>query len=297
MGSGPNDRGASRKHIEDSVAASLRKLQTSYIGQLLRTLHTSHSRSTPVARCDAHQTVRPVRPASGCVWPSIPADLYQVHTWMEDTPLTEQMFALDSLVRRGLVRYLGCSNFTSWQLNEANRIVKEHHLTPFVVIQQQYSLLCRTIEWDTIDVLQKDSVGILPWSPLAGGWLSGRYKRGSKQGEGGSRVEWAEAAGWRATDFSSNANEHAYRIIDALDAISKEVNQPIAAIALRWLLQRAHVSSVLIGARSVQQLHDNLRASTFTLSEQHMKRLTDASHTPLPYPFSLQKGQMMLKQE
>ena len=253
MGSGPNERGGSRKHIEDSIAASLRNLQTSYI------------------------------------------DLYQVHTWIPDTPLTEQMFALDSLVRRGQVRYVGCSNFTSWQLNEANRIVQEHHLTPFVTLQQQYSLLCRTLEWDIIDVLEKDRVGILPWSPLAGGWLSGKYKRGSKQSEGGSRVEWAESAGWQATDFSSNANEHAYGIIDQLEAIGKEIDQPMAAVALRWVLQRAHVSSVLIGARSVQQLHDNLRASTFTLSEEQMKRLTDASKTPLPYPFNLQKRALMGK--
>ena len=186
MGSGPNERGGSRKHIEDSIAASLRNLQTSYI------------------------------------------DLYQVHFWALDTPLTEQMFALDSLVRRGQVRYVGCSNFTSWQLNEANRIVQEHHLTPFVTLQQQYSLLCRTLEWDIIDVLEKDRVGILPWSPLAGGWLSGKYKRGSKQSEGGSRVEWAGNMGGAASDFSfsANANEHAYGIIDQLDAIGKEIDSP-----------------------------------------------------------------------
>ena len=130
---------------------------------------------------------------------------------------------------------------------------------------------------------------------MAGGWLSGRYKRGSKEGEGGSRVQWAESAGWQATDFSSNANEHAFRILDELEAVGKEAQQPIAAVALRWLLQRPHVSSVLIGARSVQQLHDNLRASSFTLTAQQMKRLTDASKTPLPYPFNLQKGPLMAR--
>ena len=157
-------------------------------------------------------------------------------------------------MRRGLVRYVGCSNFTSWQLSEATRVVASHHLTPFVTLQQQYSLLCRTLEWDIVDVLEKDSVGILAWSSLAGGWLSGRYKRGSQASEGGSRVEWAENAGWQATNFSSNATDHAFTILDALEAIGREVNQPVAAVSLRWVLQRAHVSSVLIGARSVQQL-------------------------------------------
>ena len=251
MGGGPNERGASRKHIEDALADSLRKLQTSYI------------------------------------------DLYQVHVWVPDTPLTEQMFSLDALVRRGVVRYVGCSNFTSWQLSEANRIVAQHHLTPFVTLQQQYSLLCRTLEWDIVDVLEKDSVGILAWSSLAGGWLSGRYKRGSEAGEGGSRVEWAEQAGWQATNFSSNATERVFAILDALEAIGQEVHQPVAAVSLRWVLQKRHVSSVLIGARSVQQLQDNLRAASFTLSDEQMERLNEASQTPLPYPYNLQKGPLM----
>ena len=252
-GSGPNDKGASRKRIHDAVAGSLRRLQTDYI------------------------------------------DLYQQHVWTSDTPLTETMFALNDLVTAGKVRYIGCSNYTSWQLNEANRIVREHHLTPFITLQQQYSLLCRTLEWDIIDVLRKDSVGILPWSPLAGGWLSGRYKRGATQEEQGSRVAWAEAAGWVVTNFTDNANEKAFRVLDELERVSKEAGQSVAAVALRWLLHKECVSSVLIGARSVQQLQDNIQASHFTLTPEQVSRLDEASEVPMPYPYSMQKGLLMRK--
>ena len=220
-------------------------------------------------------------------------DLYQQHRWFDDTPLIETMFALNDLVVQGKVRYIGCSNFTSWQLNEANHIAKEHHLTPFISLQQQYSLTCRTLEWDLIDALKKDNVGILPWSPLAGGFLSGRYSRQSSKEEKGSRVEWAEKSGWSATSFSDNAHEKGFKILDELEKVSKEVGQPIAAVSLRWLLHKELVSSVLIGARNVQQLQDNMKASQFTLTEEQVERLDEASQGPMPYPHNLQKGPLM----
>ena len=246
FGPDENDRGASRKHIQDAVASSLRRLQTSYI------------------------------------------DLYQQHLWCGDSELEETMFALHELVTAGKVRYIGCSNFSSWQLNEANRIAREHSLTPFISLQQQYSLLCRTLEWDIIDVVQKDGVGILPWSPLAGGWLSGKYKKGSS--EEGGRVAWAESVGWAATSFSTHATDFGFGVVDEVRKISKETGQPVAAVSLRWLLQRDSVSSVLIGARTLQQLSDNLQAAHFTLSAEQMDRLNSVSNTPMPYPYSLQKS-------
>jgi len=215
-------------------------------------------------------------------------DLYQQHVWSADTPLIETMFALNDLVTQGKVRYIGASNFASWQFVEANHIAKEHHLTPFISLQQQYSLLCRSIEWDIVDALKKDSMGILPWSPLAGGFLSGRYTRNSTKEEKGSRVEWAESVGWSATNFSDNANERAFGVLDELEKVSKEVGQSVAVVSLRWLLHKTQVSSVLIGARNVKQLQDNVKASHFTLTDEQVKRLDKASQGPLPYPYSLQ---------
>jgi aryl-alcohol dehydrogenase-like predicted oxidoreductase len=115
-------------------------------------------------------------------------DLYQVHAPDEATPLRETMRALNDLVRQGKVHYIGCSNFTSWQIQKANDIAEKENLEKFVTLQQQYSLLCRNVEWDTVDVCRHEGLGILPWSPLAGGWLSGKYDRSMEKPDEGSRL-------------------------------------------------------------------------------------------------------------
>lgn len=114
-------------------------------------------------------------------------DLYQIHGPDERTPLRETMRALNDLVRQGKVHYIGCSNFTSWQIQKANDIAEREHLEKFVTLQQQYSLLCRNVEWDTVEVCRQEGLGILPWSPLAGGWLSGKYDRSTDKPEENSR--------------------------------------------------------------------------------------------------------------
>ena len=117
-------------------------------------------------------------------------DLYQIHAPDEKTSLRETMRALSDLVRQGKVHYIGCSNFTSWQIQKANDIAKEENLERFVTLQQQYSLLCRNVEWDTVDVCQHEGLGILPWSPLAGGWLSGKFDRSTQKPDEGSRLDF-----------------------------------------------------------------------------------------------------------
>lgn len=116
-------------------------------------------------------------------------DLYQIHSPDEVTPLRETMRALNDLVRQGKVHYIGCSNFTSWQIQKANDIAEKENLEKFVTLQQQYSLLCRNVEWDTVDVCRNEGLGILPWSPLAGGWLSGKYDRSTEKPDEDSRFE------------------------------------------------------------------------------------------------------------
>ncbi|CAF0852002.1 unnamed protein product [Didymodactylos carnosus] len=242
---GPNDRGASRKHIMDSVETSLKKLQTKYI------------------------------------------DLYQIHMPDKTTTIRETLHALNDLIRQGKVHYIGCSNFNSWQIQKAADIANSEHLNGFITLQQQYSLLCRNLEWDQLDVCQNEGLGILPWSPLAGGWLSGKFNRSNQKPDADSRVEWAEKIGWTETSWSTKDVDQTWNIIDELRAISKELNVSVAAVALRWLVQRPGVTSTIIGAKTLDQLNDNMQCVTFQLSDEQMARLTKASDTPLPYPFNI----------
>ena len=217
------------------------------------------------------------------------------------------MRALSDLVRQGKVHYIGCSNFTSWQIQKANDIAEKENLEKFVTLQQQYSLLCRNVEWDTIDVCRNEGLGILPWSPLAGGWLSGKYDRSMEKPDEGSRfvvilfqnfsnknlfvfsVSWAEKAGWSETSWSTKTVEQTWNVIDQLRAIAKELNVSVAAVALRWLIQRNGVTSTIIGARTMEQFNQNMQAIDIHLTDEQMAQLTKASDTPLPYPYNVIK--------
>jgi len=150
--------------------------------------------------------------------------------------------------------------------------------------QSQYSLICRNVEWDLIPQCLDQNIGFLPWSPLAGGWLSGKYRRGISEPPKDSRVAWAEAAGWEATNFKSNAQEQTFDIIEELYKIGAELKATPAQVALRWLVQKPGVTSVIIGAKTIQQLNDNVQASFIKLTDEQMARLDKVSKTPKPYP-------------
>ncbi|CAF4970768.1 unnamed protein product [Rotaria sp. Silwood1] len=197
------------------------------------------------------------------------------------------MRALNDLVRQGKVHYIGCSNFTSWQIQKANDIAEKENLEKFMALQQQYSLLCRNMEWDTIAVCRNEGLGILPWSPLAGGWLSGKFDRSTEKPDEGSRVSWAEKAGWPETNWSTKKVEQTWNVLDQLRAIAKELNVSVAAVALRWVMQRDGVTSTIIGARTIEQFSQNMQAVDIYLSDEQMARLTKASDTPIPYPYNL----------
>ena len=211
-------------------------------------------------------------------------DLYQVHSWDVSTPLEETMTTLNDLVRSGKVRYLGISNFNAYQIQKAMTICEKLGLEKFVCLQPQYSLLCRTTEWDLMPVCLEDGLGCLPWSPLAGGWLSGRYKREGGP-ESGSRVAWAQAAGWKATNWDDMANEHTFRVLDAVQSVSQKTGKSMSQVSLRWLMQKPGVTCPIIGAKKMSQLKENLDATTFTLSEEDMKTLDAASQVYVPYPW------------
>lgn len=213
-------------------------------------------------------------------------DLYQVHAWDPITPLEETLSTLDTLVKQGKVRYLGASNFKGWQLQKAIELSRQRSWEPFVCLQPLYNLLDRGVELELVDVCQNEGLGVIPWSPLRGGWLSGKYQRGMTAPPAGTRVEIAENRGWGET-FTDYNTEHTWHLLDTLYTVTKEVEKTPAQVALRWLLQRPGVTAPIIAARVMAHLEDNLGASGWALTETQMVSLTTASDKPLPYPYDL----------
>jgi aryl-alcohol dehydrogenase-like predicted oxidoreductase len=211
-------------------------------------------------------------------------DLYQIHAWDPGTPIDETLAALDSLVTSGKVRYIGASNILGWQLQKALDVARYAGQERFVSLQPLYNLLDRTIEWEQVPVCLAEGLGILPWSPLRGGWLSGRYRRGMSRPAQGSRVETAETQGWSET-FANYDNERTWSVVDELFAVAKEAGRTPAQVAHRWLLSRPGVTATLVGARDMQQLDDNLGAADWVLDADAIERLTKVGAEPYPYPY------------
>ena len=210
-------------------------------------------------------------------------DLYQVHNW-DLAPLEETLSTLDTLVRAGKVRYLGASNYCGWQLQKALDLSRANGWERFVSLQPLYNLLDRELEWELLPVCRNEGVGVMPWSPLRGGWLSGKYHRGLSAPPAGTRVEIADAQGW-SESWSRYANEHSWQVIDTVAAVAKEAGKTAAQVALRWLLQQPGVTAPITGARNPEQLATNLGATGWALDAGQLKRLDEASAMPLPYPY------------
>ena len=215
-------------------------------------------------------------------------DLYQVHMWDNGTPLEETLSTLDSLVQTGKVRYIGASNYTAWQLQKAIDISQAHGWEAFACLQPLYNLLDRWSEFELIPVCMNEGVGVIPWSPLRGGWLSGKFRRGMETPPEGTRVEVAEREGW-GESWSAYANERTWNVLDALFAVAAESGKEPAQAALRWLLQRPGITAPIIGARTMKQLVSNLGATGWQLSEEQMARLNQAGQMEAGYPMGSQE--------
>src|SRR5580700_8393445 len=211
-------------------------------------------------------------------------DLYQVHCWDPATPLEETLSTLNDLVHRGVVRYLGVSNFTGWQLQRAIDLSREKGWEGFVCLQPQYNLLCRSTEWELIPVSIREGLGVIPWSPLRGGWLSGKFRRGMTAPPDDSRIKLAEEKDW-GEKWSAYNNEHTWNVLDALHAVAAKTGKTPAQVAINWLLRKPGVTAPIIGARRMTQLEANLGSSGWTLSEEHVRYLDDASALQPPYPY------------
>jgi aryl-alcohol dehydrogenase-like predicted oxidoreductase len=204
-------------------------------------------------------------------------DLYQVHEWDGHTPLEETLETLDTLVRSGKVRYVGCSNYTGWQMTKALGISDRLNYQRFVSQQIHYSLQAREAEYELVPAGLDQGVGILVWSPLAGGLLSGKYRRGREQPEGRQLSGWGEPP---------VRDENAlYEVVEVLVEVAEGRGVSPAQIALAWLLGRQGVTSVIVGARTDEQLADNLLAVELTLTASERAALDAVSAPPLLYPY------------
>ncbi|PSJ61980.1 aldo/keto reductase [Pseudaminobacter soli (ex Li et al. 2025)] len=206
-------------------------------------------------------------------------DLLQLHAFDAGTPIDEVLSTLDVLVRDGKLRYVGVSNFSGWQLMKSLALADRHGWPRYVAHQVYYSLVGRDYEWELMPLGLDQGVGALVWSPLGWGRLTGKIRRGQPLPEG-SRLHDTASFGPPVDD------EQLYRIVDVIDAISKETGKTVPQIALNWLLQRPTVSSVIIGARNEEQLRQNLGAIGWSLTKEQVARLDAASEVTAPYPYS-----------
>jgi aryl-alcohol dehydrogenase-like predicted oxidoreductase len=242
MGTGPNDRGASRGHIMDSVHGSLERLQTDHI------------------------------------------DLYQIHGNDTVTPVDETLRALDDLTRQGLVRYFGVSNWAAWKIAKALGLSEAKGYARFETLQAYYSIAGRDLERELVPMLTEEKLGLMVWSPLAGGLLSGKFGPGANTPEGARRT---------AFDFPPVDKDRGWACVAAMREIGAAHEVSVARVALAWLLAKPHVMSVIIGAKTTDQLDDNLAATALTLSADEVAKLDSVSALPSEYPgwmFQMQGG-------
>jgi aryl-alcohol dehydrogenase-like predicted oxidoreductase len=204
-------------------------------------------------------------------------DLYQIHSFDPYTPQEETLRALDDLVRAGKVRYIGASNHTGWQLMKALAISDKQNLERFITLQAYYSLVARDLENELVPLCLDQKLGILPWSPLGGGFLTGKYKKGKERPKNARRYD-------RESQFLQFDEEKGFDIIEELEKTAKNHNATIAQAALNYLLRKPGVSSVIIGAKTKEQLANDLKASDWEMTAEEVVRLDKLSMPPRVYP-------------
>jgi aryl-alcohol dehydrogenase-like predicted oxidoreductase len=202
-------------------------------------------------------------------------DLYQIHGYDRLTPMEETLTALNDLVRSGKVRYIGCSNLMAWHIMKALGISDKQNFARFESLQAYYTIAGRDLERDIVPLLHDQKLALMVWSPLAGGLLSGKFKKDSASPEGARRS---------AFNFPPVNLDKAYPIIDAMDEIAKPHDVSVAQVALAWLLSKKHVTTIIIGAKNLEQLNDNIKATDLELTHDELKKLNEISELAEEYP-------------
>ena len=256
---------------------------------------TLPSRSCSLQRAAFRWTASPTAPASrpGHLTRALDAslrrldldsvDLYQCHSFDPLTPLEETLRTLDGFVRSGKIRYYGLSNFTGWQLTKAVGLARELAVAAPVTLQPQYSLIVREIEWEIVPAALDAGLGLLPWSPLGGGWLSGKYRRDERP-TGATRLGDDPGRGMEA--WERRGTDRTWDIIAAVQDVAEARGVTMAEVALAWVTDRPGVTSTILGARTVEQLETNLKATDLHLSEKETASLDHASALPATdYPY------------
>jgi aryl-alcohol dehydrogenase-like predicted oxidoreductase len=205
-------------------------------------------------------------------------DLYQIHMQDIETPEEETLRALDDLVAHGKVLYVGASNYAAYRLVDSIWHARSRNFARFVSLQAQYSLVVRDIEREHIPACREHGIGLLPWSPLAGGFLSGKYRRADRPPPGSRLEQWKDR--WGRLDSERN-----WAVVEVLRAVADEIGATASQVALAWLLRKPTVSSVIFGARSLAQLAENVAAAALELPHSAMQRLDEASAIELGYPY------------
>lgn len=202
-------------------------------------------------------------------------DLYQLHGFDPLTPFEESLSALNDLVRAGKIRHIGLCNMAAWQIMKALAISRQHHWSEFASVQAYYSIAGRDLEREIIPLIQDQKLGLMVWSPLAGGYLSGKFRRDQAAPKGSRRSTF---------DFPPLDKNKAFDCLDLMEPIAENHGASVAQVALAWILSKSHVSSIIIGARRMDQLKDNLAATKLTLSESELISLDSASALTQEYP-------------
>jgi aryl-alcohol dehydrogenase-like predicted oxidoreductase len=203
-------------------------------------------------------------------------DLYQIHGFDPLTPFEESLDALNDVVRSGKVRYIGLCNLAAWQIMKSLAVSEKRGFAKFVSVQAYYTIASRDLERDVVPLLQDQKLGLMVWSPLAGGLLSGKYQDADDKGPAGARRT--------AFDFPPVDKQRAFKCVDAMRPLAKQREVSVAQIALAWILSKPFVSSVIIGAKSMDQLRDNIAAPRVQLTVEEIKKLDEVSQLPPEYP-------------
>ncbi len=220
-------------------------------------------------------------------------DLYQIHGWDASTPIEETLRALNDLVRDGKVRYIGCSNVAARQLAKALQISRANNWDAFVSLQAYYNVAGRDLEHELLPLCREEGLGVLPWSPLAGGFLTGKFRRNQKGPENARRAGF---------DFPPVDKNMAYDVVDVMEAMGKEKGASIPQMALAWLLHQPGVTSPIIGAKTMEQLGDNIKSADVQLSEEELGHISDVTQPPKLYPqwmleFQQNRARMIREQQ